>query len=240
MEIVKKIIEKARDNYINPGITIAFFGDSVTQGCFEIYIKENGAIETYFDKNNAYHAHLAKMLSVIYPSVPFNMINAGVSGDNATHALERMDRDVIAHKPDLTVVCFGLNDASRGVEGIDLYRNALKGIFQKLKESGTEIIFMTPNMMNTKLSPHIQNEKIREFAEKTMKIQSDGVFDMYIDAALNVCRKENIKVLDMYSYWKILNQSGVDITELLANKINHPLREMNKYTAVKLLETILT
>ena len=32
---------------------------------------------------------------------------------------------------------------------------------------------------------------------------------------------------------------GVDTTELLANKLNHPAREFHYYMAIKLLETIL-
>ena len=32
--------------------------------------------------------------------------------------------------------------------------------------------------------------------------------------------------------------SGVDVTELLSNKLNHPIREFHYYTAIKLLETI--
>ena len=86
--------KKAADNWNEPGVTIAFLGDSVTQGCFELYRKGEEGFETYFDKNAAYHMHLSKILSVIFPTVPVNIINAGVSGGSATHGLERMDRSV--------------------------------------------------------------------------------------------------------------------------------------------------
>ena len=55
-----------------------------------------------------------------------------------------------------------------------------------------------------------------------------------------LCEKENIAVCDCYAKWKKLYDGGVDITELLANKINHPTREMNWLFAYSLVETMLT
>ena len=78
MEILKKMAQKTRNNAGCEGVTIAFLGDSVTQGCFEIYKKNDGSIETIFDKRNAYSQAFADMLSVLYPSVPVNIINAGI------------------------------------------------------------------------------------------------------------------------------------------------------------------
>ena len=49
----------------------------------------------------------------------------------------------------------------------------------------------------------------------------------------------NIPVCDCYAIWKKLYESGVDITELLANKINHPTREMNWLFAVSLLDVMM-
>ena len=44
MKIMNRIHEKANDNANKPGVTIAFLGDSVTQGCFELYKKSDGSI----------------------------------------------------------------------------------------------------------------------------------------------------------------------------------------------------
>ena len=51
MKIVEKIVEKQNSNSTCPGVTVAFLGDSVTQGCFEIYKKTETQIETVFDKD---------------------------------------------------------------------------------------------------------------------------------------------------------------------------------------------
>ena len=239
MEIVKKLAAKAADNWNAPPVTIAFLGDSVTQGCFEIYKKSDGNIETFFDKNAAYHNYLAQILAVLYPSVPINIVNAGISGSNAPHGLERLERDVISHHPDLTVVCFGLNDSCGGPEKLDLYTESLEKIFLRLKEENIEIIFLTPNMMCTGISCHLKDELEISIAQNAAKVQNDGILDLYLDAARELCRKNNIPVCDCYAKWKKLSESGIDITELLSNKINHPTREMNRLFAYSLAETML-
>ena len=239
MKVVQKIMAKKKDNFNEPGVSIAFLGDSVTQGCFEVYIDSKNDIETRFDKTSAYHNYLAKIFSVLYPNVPINIINAGISGDNAPHALTRLERDVLKYNPDLVVVCFGLNDCGSGLEKINDYTTALSEIFDKISETGSEIIFMTPNMMCQHLSCDIKEEKIKECAKGILKSQNEGVLDAYIDAAKQLCKDKNITVCDCYAKWKTLAACGVDITELLSNKLNHPTREMNWLFAYSLAETIL-
>lgn len=46
-------------------------------------------------------------------------------------------------------------------------------------------------------------------------------------------------VCDCYAQWKQLQAAGVNTTELLSNKLNHPTREMNWLFAVSLLRSIL-
>ena len=144
MKIIEKILEKQNDLKNAPGITIACLGDSVTQGCFSLYLKDNRVVETVFDQNGAYHRKLAQMLSALYPAVPFSMINAGISGDTAGDGERRLERDVLRHHPDLVIVCFGLNDVCNGMEGISAYQKSLEGIFDTLKAHAVETIFMTP------------------------------------------------------------------------------------------------
>lgn len=238
MEIIKKMALKARANFDNSGVTIAFLGDSVTQGCFELYRKSDSDFDTVFDKSAAYHKYISDIFTVLFPTVPVNIINAGISGDNAPHAVTRLERDVLKYSPDLTVVCFGLNDSGQGLEKIPDYVNALKYIFQALKANGGEIIFMTPNMMNTGISCHITDEIFKKCAEDCMKTQNNQILRQYLDAAKNLCKEMGIVVCDCYQKWETLYNNGVDVTELLSNKINHPTREMNRLFAYSLVETM--
>ncbi len=238
MKIIQKISEKSKDLFGKPAATIAFLGDSVTQGCFEIYEIEPGRIETVFDRNSAYHTYLGQILTKLYPSATVNIINAGISGDNAPNGFNRLERDVLRYSPDLVVVCFGLNDSGLGLQGIGQYTSALNKIFVSLKEHNIEIIFMTPNTMCTHVSPNLNFELGRNVAASLASIQNDGILDKYIEEAVKLCERENVKVCDCYSLWKIMEKNGVNTTELLANYVNHPDREMNKLFAFKLAETM--
>lgn len=238
MKVLQKMQVKANDNFNAEGVTVAFLGDSVTQGCFELYKKGENQYETIFEKRNSYERYFFDILSVIFPSVTVNVINAGISGDNATRGAVRVDNDVIRHAPDLTVVCYGLNDCSFDDNSVRRYTKALETIFDKLSAAGSDIIFMTPNMMNTKISPHLTDANFISVAEECAKKQNDGFFDAHIDAARELCKSKGIPICDCYSLWKALYSGGVDTTELLINKINHPTPDMNKLFAYELVRTI--
>ena len=240
MKIIEKLVAKNDDVAHYEGATIAFLGDSVTQGCFEIYKKENNVVETVFDKRYSYEMGVFEILNLLFPSATVNIINAGISGDRASVGALRMERDVLRHQPDLTVVCYGLNDCNETPESVTDYTAALQQIFTKLKESGSEIIFMTPNMMNTKVSPHVTDPDFINIATRCAKLQNEGIFDAHIAAARQLCQANGIPVCDCYAICKTLAQSGVNTTELLSNHINHPTREMNKLFSMELVRTMFT
>lgn len=236
MKIINKIAEKSKNLKEKENLVICFFGDSVTQGCFELYKNAPDSVETVFDSKSAYHSKIAEIFSLIYPNVPLNIINSGISGGNAGEGVERLERDVLRYNPDLVVVCFGLNDCTKGREGLIKYKENLKKIFDGIKNIDAEIIFMTPNMMNTYSVSDNSDPYITELQEDICSIYKDGFLELYVDAAKEVCRNENIRVCDCYKKWKTLYENGVDITRLLANFVNHPKREMHWLFAYSLVE----
>ena len=46
MKIIEKFAAKRKDNWDQPPVRIGFIGDSVTQGCFEIYKTSETSLET--------------------------------------------------------------------------------------------------------------------------------------------------------------------------------------------------
>ena len=239
MKVKELFRKKALDNINEGAVTIAFLGDSVTQGCFEIY-QEGEKILTVFDNEHAYYNCLRKIFGYIYPSVPINIIKAGISGVSTPHGVKRLEQDVLRFQPDLVVVCYGLNDVTAGLANIGRYKETLAELFRRLQETQTEVIFMTPNMLNTRISPFLTGEKSISVAERTCKLQNEGVMDTYMDEAREVCKEYKVRVCDCYRKWKLLAESGVDTTSLLCNHINHPSREMSWLFAVSLVETMMT
>ena len=131
--------------------------------------------------------------------VPVNVINAGIGGITAKSSLARMDKQVLAHNPDLIIVCFGLNDVNGELED---YLDSLKEIFTKAQNSGAEVIFMTPNMMNTKLARVTEDEIAKTLSDIFANRQLNGLFDRYIESAKKVCEEQNVPVCDCYAIWK--------------------------------------
>ena len=239
MEFLKKLSERNNNLYGTGPVTAAFLGDSVTHGSFEIFMAGDNRIDALYDHENVYHARFRKMLNQLYPAVPLNIVNAGIGGDSAPNGLKRLERDVLRFSPDLVVVCYGLNDAHKGVEKVGEYADALRGVFRRLKEEKIETVFLTPNMMNTRVSPLIKDQFLIDLAVKCAGLQNDGVMDAYMQCAKEVCAEEGVPVCDCYKIWKQLDRCGVDVTALLANHLNHPTREMHGLFAQALLDTLL-
>lgn len=236
MKVISKLKAKAENIHDFSQVTIAFLGDSVTQGCFDVYVTDENGLETYFDAENAYHTHLRKILNMMFPKAPLNIINAGISGGCATGGAERLERDVLKFSPDLCVVCFGLNDSC--TTDIETYKKAMTEIFDRLQKENIEVIFMTPNMMCTEISCHIEKTYIRQIAEDISLRETDGTLEKFLMAAKEIAESHNIPVCDCYKKWKVLSDSGVNITNLLSNYINHPTPEMNWLFAYSLAETM--
>lgn len=235
MKIIDKIKNKALDIYAEKPVTIAFLGDSVTQGCFECYFDEKG-IQTVFDAKSSYSSRVKELLNLLYPSAQINIINSGISGDNAPNGNKRFERDIAPYHPDLVVVSFGLNDACSGRENVARYTEALKSIFEKVKALNAECIFIFQNTMNTKVSCHLKDEREKELARSFAEIQNRGDLKYYCEQAKITAKECGVEFCDLYSVWENMIEGGVDTTELLSNKYNHPVREFHYYIAIKIIE----
>lgn len=238
MEILKKLQAKQADLFGHPGVTIAFLGDSVTQGCFEVYKTGPDTLETVFDSSHSYSAKLRQMLAVLYPNVPIHIINSGISGDNAPNGAARLERDVLRYQPDLVVVSFGLNDSMSGLAGISRYTQALSEIFTRVRQTGAECIYLTENMMNTHTSCHLHDEMLQNLAVQFAEVENSGVLAEYFRHGKQTAADCGVTICDCYEKWQTMARAGVDTTELLANHLNHPTRELVNLFAYSLLETI--
>ena len=240
MKFLEKLRRKNDDMYGASPVTVAFLGDSVTHGCFELTVAGENTFDTVYERHNAYSVKFVRMLNYFYPRAQINLVNAGISGDNAPNGAKRLARDVLPFRPDLTVVCYGLNDSTAGPEAEkrEAYLTALREIFSALQANGSEVIFMTPNFMCEYVLPVFHGEAEKQCAEAVCAVMKAGRLDEYILAAKQEAQKCGVKVCDCYARWQKLRAAGVDTTALLCNHINHPAREMHDLFAVSLLETI--
>ena len=224
MKISEKIFLTQEELAIHGPINVVILGDSVSHGCLVHNI----------DYENVYWNRLKKRLNALRDFVPVNMICASISGTTANASVSRLEKQVLNHDPDMVIVCFGLNDVNGTLE---TYLRSLRTIFERCLASGAEVIFMTPNMMNTYVAEDTPN-KWWDYAHKTAEMQSGGKMDQYIYSAIRLAEEMGVTVCDCYSKWKELSKTQ-DVTMLLENRINHPTMEMHKLFADSLYDIII-
>ncbi len=206
-------------------ITIVAFGDSVTHG---FLLGEDINYET------VYWNLLRKKILSVRNYVPVNVIDAGIGEITATESVARVDKQVIAHNPDLVIVCFGLNDVGGTLED---YLSSLRIIFDKCQKCGADVIFLTPNMLNTYVAEDTPEEHA-DYAVKTAEWQNNGKMDLFISSAMELAEEMKVSICDCYTKWKEISKTK-DTTNLLINRINHPIPEMHELFADSLFEIIM-
>ena len=116
------------------------------------------------------------------------------------------------------------------------YLSALKVIFEKCASPDRDVIFMTPNMLNTRVADDTE-EQYMAYAAVTAEYQNGGRMDRYMESAVSLAHEMGVKVCDCYAEWKKIAERE-DVTNLLANRINHPTREMHALFADMLFDII--
>lgn len=216
---------------------IVFFGDSVTEGCFELsFHNAEGATDIIRDKKSVYHNVLKERIEKEHPGLDIEYVNAGISGNSTVDALKRIEQDVIAQNPDVAVVCFGLNDVA-GMS-LDEYVSNMEQIFRRLKEHGIQVIYMTPNMYNTYVHGDVLPNHA-DMAAVLARVQNENRPDLYYAEARKRAEECGCIVADAYGAWKKLSKYGIDVTELLSNKLNHPTRAMHRLFADLLYDEVV-
>lgn len=93
--------------------------------------------------------------SLVDAGFPVRVINAGVGGNSTTDGLDRFDKDVLAHDPDLVVIQFGINDSAVDVwrdppataprVSIEAFEANLRRLIERAREAGARVVLMTTN-----------------------------------------------------------------------------------------------
>ena len=175
MKIIEKIAKRNADNHAHPIPKIVAFGDSNTQGCFEVFEGEGGKIDVVCDSKNAYHAHLSLLLGELFPHAAVTIVNAGISGDNTEGALKRLERDVLSEKPDLVISLHACDIAT------DL-------VIEQAISLSAEVVLSTPCCHRT-LSRHINCAPLSfvtrepQLSQKLSEALTDGLRALRLSAA---------------------------------------------------------
>lgn len=123
---------------------IIFFGDSITD-CERDRSDEKSL-------GNGYVKVLADKLRPIYPDMDIDLINKGISGNEVSDLLARVQTDVIDYKPDAVVIMIGINNVLHkfrdGKElDFDRFERDLVELITRLKKAGIVVIFLEPFLL---------------------------------------------------------------------------------------------
>ena len=124
---------------LKDGDTIVFLGDSITQ---------QGA------GPNGYVTLFREAIEKSRPDSAIKVIGAGVGGHKVPNLEARLDKDVLAHKPNVVVIYIGINDVWHSTSGqgteIGLYESGLRSLVNRCTEAGARVILATPSVINEK------------------------------------------------------------------------------------------
>jgi len=225
----ERIEANARDAEQRP-VTIVAFGDSVTQGVTEHRCLEGSRV---------YHRLLQERLEAFFPTATFQTINAGVAGNSAMQGLERLERDVLGHAPDLVLIAFGLNDALEGPPGLAAFGAALRAMVRRIRtETGAAVACLTPPLMARRRSPRIHPDH-EAFAGRIIHAQTSGALAACAGEIRRVATETGALLADVHAQWERLNRQGLDTDIWLANGLNHPDARGHRLAAELLFARLL-
>jgi acyl-CoA thioesterase-1 len=224
-----RLQEQNADYSQGRAVTYVAIGDSVTQGCMEPNV---------IDHEHVSHQVLKRRILSKYPLAVFNVINSGISGDQAEASRTMWRRDVLMYQPDLVTISFGANDSHGGKEGLPSYIQAISDLIDALRnETQADIALLTPSMMMKQDNVNIP-DCYRPLIPNFLKTFYEGYLETYVEALKQLAIEKNVALVDIYKIWKDMESSGVDIHLCMSNGLNHPDREFHEQIALA-IETAL-
>lgn len=203
--------------------TIVAFGDSVTRGV-------RPGVTEYQTFRHLLQTKLRDQGKAI------RVVSAGVGSSTTVDGLARMEADVLAQEPALTIIMFGLNDAAM-VDGpnaartyprvsVEDYSANLRTMITRLREAGSKVLLCTPNPMTRKYD----FQHVGAYAEHE---DINYMLIHYVEATRQVAAEMGVPLLDVYELF-MTRPGGLD---LLLDGV-HPFEVGHQILADALLEQI--
>ncbi len=175
---------------------------------------------------------------------PCQVVNAGKPGNTTTMARQRFEADVLAVRPALVIVQFGINDSAFDVwksppataprVSVEDYRENLRYFVDASRTAGAKVILMTPNPL--RWTPAMQKMYGKPPYDPD---RSDG-FNLtlvpYVDAMRALAKEMGVLLLDVARVYAALPPETVDA--LLPDGM-HPNQRGHELVAQLLADVIL-
>ncbi|MGV3719642.1 MAG: SGNH/GDSL hydrolase family protein [Actinomycetota bacterium] len=173
-------------------LKVAAFGDSITAGGDAT---APGLI---------YWEQWLTALRKRYPNATITGVNSATGGDTTVQGLARLEAKVLAAKPDLVLVAFGMNDQNIGSVPLDRFEANLHELVDRIKKStSAEIVLLSSCLPNPNW--HYTSGRMPEYGKTTRKVAVD----------------RGCAFADVLTNWQtVVDRKKPE--DLLANNVNHP------------------
>jgi len=116
----------------------------------------------------------------------FKIINKGISGNNSTHLLKRLDRDLLASNPDIVFILIGTNDIANGFSDEKILSNISSIIELTMTKLNGSKIFIT-SILPTRDNQPRPNERIQglnkqvQIIAKELNVNYLNLYFLFVD-----------------------------------------------------------
>ena len=201
LEGVVALLESGREP-----VRIVCFGDSITG----VYYHTGG--------RRAWCDMLGIALGRAFPRARLEMFNAGISGNTSAAGLKRIEKDVLARRPHLVVVMFGMNDAARAPR--ETFEANLKAIVQRCRDAGAAVVLCTPNSVYE--NPDRPVARLAEYAQTARQVAAELA----------------VPLADCYRAYEDVRAGDPMAWKLLMSETIHPSMNGHRLFAEVMAETI--
>ncbi len=125
------------------------------------------------------------------------VVNAGVGGDSTGNGKSRFEKDVLAKNPDITLICFGMNDQAqqtaqnRPLTPLDTYTENLTYFVTELQKIDSDVVFICPHDAYAADGYYQPNEYGLDYAYGNMKL--------FCEAMRQVAVAYHCDIIDIYA-----------------------------------------
>ncbi|MEQ2007084.1 MAG: SGNH/GDSL hydrolase family protein [Limisphaerales bacterium] len=152
---------------VKNGQTVAFMGDSITQGGWG---SPGGYVRLVVAGLEA-------------NGVKVTPVPAGISGHKSNQMLARLQKDVLDKKPDWMTLSCGVNDVWHGTNGVplDRYKTNITAILDQCQAAGAKVVVLTATVITEELDGD-NNKKLEtynDFLRALAKERKAPLADLY-------------------------------------------------------------
>ncbi|MFA5204411.1 MAG: GDSL-type esterase/lipase family protein [Lentisphaeria bacterium] len=216
-------------------ITIVGFGDSITEAKTELP-----------DERKRWLNLLGAKLARFRPENTYAVINAGIGGNSAREAMARLDRDVLAHHPDIVLLEFGGNNNDPTSPERQVTPAEFTGLLQRFKAllpPQTSVIVITFPPVWEDQHVYWRHPQYKDYLQKS-EGRGDGAMglDRYRDITRVFAREHGFPLFDLHQRLLELGQRNGRERYTLPDGV-HLTEEGNRVLAdgvFEILERMLT